>query len=480
MRALLGNLSPETGMAFVIIMHLDPHAKSHAASLLGKITRMAVSEIDGPTVVQPNHVYLLPPGRHVSIHDRTLTLSNRSGGEHVAMPIDRFFETLAAAEGHRAIGIVLSGTGSDGTLGLGLIKSEGGMTFAQSERTAKQFGMPGSAIAAGSVDAALAPAAMARQLEDIARHPALFGSAKGQGRGRKHADPETDLSRIFNIVRLQTGVDFSLYKRSTMQRRITRRLVLHRLDHLSEYVKLLREDVEEGDALFNDLLINVTSFFRDKVVFQALQKKIIPKLIAYHKDRPGDGELRIWVPGCATGEEVYSLAITAVECLRKAASPARLQIFGTDLSEAAISRARAGVYPASAVEKIPAEWLRRYFNQVKDSYQISRKIRDLCTFARQNVPQDPPFSRLDLISCRNVLIYLGPELQRRCFPIFHYSLNQNGHLLLGTAETVGGFGHLFSLGGEALQNLSQKSHRTCGPRSISAAARRPVPTCRKC
>jgi two-component system CheB/CheR fusion protein len=293
------------------------------------------------------------------------------------------------------------------------------------------------------VDASLDPEAIAQQLHELAQLELLREAPAPAGHGEDEDAPAGDLTRIFHLLRLHTGVDFALYKRSTMQRRIARRMVLHRMSKPDEYAKLLRSKPEEIDALFDDLLINVTSFFRDKAVFQVLSRKIFPRII---KNRASDdSEIRIWVPGCATGEEVYSLAITMTECLRKARCNARVQIFGTDLSEAAITKARIGIFSPTAVANVSPEWLRRYFSKINDHYQINRTIRDLCTFARQNVPQDPPFSRLDLISCRNVLIYLGRELQRRCLPIFHYSLNPGGYLLLGTAETVGGFGELFTL-----------------------------------
>src|SRR5262249_28810587 len=363
--------------------------------------------------------------------------------ERPTLAIDRFFESLAEEQGSRAIGIVLSGTGSDGTAGLRAIKAAGGITFAQDESSAKFAAMPRNAIMSGFVDAALSPKEIAAGLKRIADHP-YIKKIHGDGAEAEPAEDVNldDLSRIFLTLKKHTGVDFTAYKQSTLQRRIHRRMALHRIERLRQYVGYLRNNNKEVQELFNDLLINVTRFFRDERVFKAIKKKFIPALI---RSKGRKGELRAWVPGCATGEEVYSLAICILESLGSAASMTRVQIFGTDLSEAAIDRARLGIY-SSAIEKdVSPERLQRFFKQLDSTYQINRSVRDLCTFARQNITAAPPFSRLDLISCRNVLIYLGTQLQKRTFPLFHYALNPGGYLMLGPSETVGIFSDMFEL-----------------------------------
>jgi two-component system CheB/CheR fusion protein len=437
---LLRELRPESGMAFVVVQHLDPHHASRLPNLLGKATRMPVIEVNRRIKPEPNTVYVQPHNKAVVYKNGALTLIRRAERPNIA--IDQFFESLAEEQGPRAIGVVLSGSGSDGTAGLRAIKAAGGITFAQDEESAKFGAMPRSAIQSGFVDAALSPKEIAGELQRIAEHPYIQKAPRvGAELDTEHANLD-DLSRIFLTLKKHTGVDFTAYKQSTLQRRIHRRMALHRIERLRQYANFLRGNDKEIQELFNDLLINVTRFFRDESAFRALQKRFIPALIK-QKDRRG--ELRVWVPGCATGEEVYSLAICVLEALGAAASRVRVQVFGTDLSETAIDRARLGIY-SSAIEKdVSPERLQTFFKKHDSTYQISHAVRDLCTFARQNITADPPFSRLDLISCRNVLIYLGPPLQKRVLPIFHYALNPGGYLLLGPAETVGVFGDMFEL-----------------------------------
>src|SRR5215831_11256416 len=438
---LLKHLSPRSGMAFVIVQHLDPHHASSLPKLLGKVTQMLVLEISGPMKPEPDTVYLLPPNKYLIYKSGTLRLRRRS--ERPMLAIDHFFESLAEEQGPLAIGVLLSGTGSDGTAGLRAIKAAGGITFAQDEESAKFSAMPRNAIVSGFVDAALSPKEIASELPRIADHPYI---KKAHGDGAE-AEPEKDLSlddlsRIFLTLKKHTGVDFTAYKQSTLQRRIHRRMALHRIERLRQYAQFLRGNTKEIQELFNDLLINVTRFFRDELAFKALAKKFIPALL---KSKGRKGELRAWVPGCATGEEAYSLAICILESLGPVAPTMRVQIFGTDLSETAIDRARLGVY-SSAIEKdVSPHRLQRFFKKLDSTYQINRTVLDLCTFARQNITADPPFSRLDLISCRNVLIYLGVSLQKRAFPLFHYALNPGGYLILGPSESVGIFSDMFEL-----------------------------------
>src|SRR5437762_14080321 len=438
----LRNLPQKTGMAFVIVQHLDQHHASRLSNLLGKVTAMPVSELTRTTTPKPNTVYVQPPSKCVIAKNGALTLVQREKRLNVA--IDHFFESLAEECGSRAIGVVLSGTGSDGTAGLRAIKAAGGLTFAQSEESAKFDAMPRSAIRAGFVDLVLPPGEIAREIERIANHPYIRRPLSDPEEIEKAAYRQADdLGRIFLSLKKQMGVDFSAYKESTLIRRIQRRMALHRIEKMSQYARFLRDNKKEIEALFDDLLINVTRFFRDEAVFRSL-KRFLPSLLkSKRKDR--QPELRAWVPGCATGEEVYSLAISVLETLESKPSKMRIQIFGTDLSESVIEHARLGIY-SSAIEKdVSSARLKRFFVKRDGSYQIHRSVRDICTFARQTLCADPPFSRLDLISCRNVLIYLSPDLHKRCVPQFHYALNPGGYLILGPAESVGMYDELFKL-----------------------------------
>jgi two-component system CheB/CheR fusion protein len=430
-------------MAFVIVQHLDPHHASRLPKLLSKVTTMPVIELGETTAPRPDTVYVQPPNKCVIVKDGALKLVRRT--QQLNLAIDHFFESLAEECGSLAIGVILSGSGTDGTAGLRAIKAAGGLTFAQSERSAKFDAMPRSAIRAGFVDAALPPREIAQELQRIADHPYIRRptTETGSAEARKEIYPEADdLGRIFLSLRKQMGVDFSSYKHATLLRRLQRRMALHRMEKLSQYAKFLRENKEEIEALFADLLINVTHFFRDARVFRELKRRFLPALLkSKRKDRRET--LRAWVPGCATGEEVYSLAISILETLGQHSSKLNIQIFGTDLSESTIEHARAGIY-SSAIEKdVSPLRLRRFFTKRDGAYQINRKVRHLCTFARQNITTDPPFSRLDLISCRNVLIYLSPQLHKRCIPQFHYALNSGGYLILGPAESVGFYDKLF-------------------------------------
>src|SRR6267154_1433037 len=440
---LLRHLPTRTGMAFVIVQHLDPHHGSRLPNLLGKATSMPVTEITGTTVPKPNAVYVQPPDKCVIAKNGKLTLVQRTQRLNVA--IDHFFESLAEDCGSRAIGIVLSGTGSDGTAGLRAIKAAGGLTFAQTEASAKFDAMPRSAIRSGFVDVVLAPDAIAREIRSVSDHPylrrTLADAQQAEKEAYRHAD---DLGRIFLSLKKQMGVDFNGYKQTTLVRRVHRRMALHRLEKLSQYARYLRNNKKEIEALFDDLLINVTRFFRDDALFRALKKRFLPALLK-NKKKDRQRELRVWVPGCATGEEVYSLAICLLEVLGNQLSKIRVHIFGTDLSESVIEHARAGIYPG-AIEKYASKArLNRFFVKRDGFYQIHHNVRDICTFARQNITADPPFSRLDLISCRNVLIYLSPELHKRCIPQFHYALNADGYLILGPAESSGLYEELFKL-----------------------------------
>jgi two-component system, chemotaxis family, CheB/CheR fusion protein len=440
---LLRNLPSKTGMAFVVVQHLDPHHASRLSNLLGKVTAMPVHEVTKTTTPKPNTVYVQPSNKCVIAKNGALSLVQRE--ERVNVAIDHFFESVAEECGSRAIGIVLSGTGSDGTAGLRAIKAAGGLTFAQTEESAKFDAMPRSAIRAGFVDLALTPREIAREIERVANHPYIRRPLSDPEEIEKAAYKQADdLGRIFLSLKKHTGVDFSSYKQSTLLRRIQRRMALHRIEKMSRYARFLRNNKKENEALFDDLLINVTRFFRDESVFAALKKRFLPGLLK-SKSKDRRPEVRAWVPGCATGEEVYSLAISILETIGAKPAKMQVQIFGTDLSESVIEHARLGIY-SSAIEKdVSPARLKRFFVKRDSSYQIHQNVRNICTFARQNICADPPFSRIDIISCRNVLIYLSPDLHKRCIPQFHYALNPGGYLILGPAESVGLYDELFKL-----------------------------------
>ncbi len=438
---LLGALPLDTGLAFVLVQHLDPKHESMLTTLLSHTTPLPIHEARDGMHLEANHIYVIPPNTNLAVLHGRLSLMPRTEARGQHLPVDYFFRSLAADQKGRAIGVILSGTASDGTEGLRAIKAEGGMTFSQDEKSAKYHGMPHSAIAAGVVDFVLPPEGIARELARIGRHPyvALPAATKAED---MLPESDEDLNKVFILLRSATGVDFSFYKPTTLKRRIARRMMLHKVESLANYVRFLKQTPGEVDALYQDLLINVTSFFREPEVFEALKKKVFPRLL---KDRSPRTPVRVWVPGCSTGEEAYSLAIALLEFLGTKGASVPLQIFATDISEPAIDKARAGIYPAGIAADVSATRLRRFFVKHNGGFQITKAVRDLCVFARQDVTKDPPFSKLDLISCRNLLIYFGPVLQKRVIPTFHYSLKPDGLLLLGNSETIGGFADLFAL-----------------------------------
>jgi len=437
---LLAALPADTDMAFVLVQHLAPKHESILRELLSKTTRMPVIEVSDGMVAQPNQVYVIPPNAEMSITDGTLHLSPLDPDRARRMPIDVFLRSLADDQQSRAIGVILSGTASDGTLGIKSIKAMGGVTFAQDDQTAKYNPMPRSAIAAGNVDFILPPDLIARELTRISRHVHLFApnghphSTDGDGKGGA-------LEKVYSILRNFSRVDFSYYKPGTIKRRVTRRMFLRKIDSLDAYVQLLRKSREEVEKLFNDVLINVTAFFRDPEAFDNLSREAFPLML---KNKSPNAPIRIWVPGCSTGEEAYSLAIVLLEFLGERATNTQIQIFATDVSETIIQKARTGVYPESVAKDMTADRLKRFFRKADGGYQVSKNVRDICVFAKQDIGKDPPFSKLDLISCRNVMIYMAPLLQKRIVPLFHYALNPDGILFLGSSETVGNFGDLFT------------------------------------
>src|SRR6266446_5262387 len=440
---LLKALGSGTEMAYVLVQHLDPSHKSALTELLAKATEMPVSQVTDATLVEPNHVYVIPPNVEMTILQGILRLRPRMETHGHHMPIDSFLRSLAEDQRSNAIGIILSGTASDGTLGLAAIKAEGGITFAQDERSAKFDGMPRSAIAAGCVDFVLPPDAIAGELARIRAHPYLATSSSSRT-AELVPDGDPQLKDILHLLRTANGVDFSDYKPATVKRRILRRMALHKVGELKEYVQFLRHHPAELEALYEDILIKITSFFRDPDAFEALKTEVFPGILK-HRSSPEE-PVRIWVPGCATGEETYSQAIVLLEFLENKRAHIPIQLFGTDLGQGSIEKARAGIYPQSIAADVSPDRLRRFFVKVEGGYRISKTIRDICVFARQNLLQDPPFSRIDVISCRNVLIYLGPVLQKRIMPIFHYALKPRGFVMLGGAEgIIGTASDLFEL-----------------------------------
>ena len=443
-----GRLITGPGMAFVLVQHLAPDHKSILADLIRRYTRLQVFEVADGMEVAPNCAYIIPPNRDMAFLNGTLQLLEPSAPRGRRMPIDFFFRSLAQDQRERAICIVLSGTGSDGTLGVRAIKGEGGMVMAQNPASTEYDGMPRSAIATGLVDYVLPPAEMPTQLIAYVTH--AFGKPP-----RPAAPPpksENALKKILILLRAQTGHDFSQYKPSTIQRRIERRMAIHQIETLEGYVRFLQGAPEEVEALFRDMLIGVTHFFRDPEAFEALEEQVIPQLLAgkpadaAYAD-PGRSAVRVWVPGCSTGEEAYSLAILLVECQEALKQRFKVQVFATDIDNQAIAAARAGIYPASIAADVTPERLARFFVAEPDdsAYRICKGIRDMLVFSEQSVIKDPPLSRLDLISCRNLLIYLDSDLQKKLIPLFHYALNPGGFLFLGTSETVGEFTDLFAV-----------------------------------
>jgi two-component system CheB/CheR fusion protein len=425
----------DPGMAFVLVQHLDPNHKSILTDLIRRYTRLPVFEVEDGLVVRPNCVYVIPPGHDLALLNGALQLLEPTEPRGLRLPIDFFFRSLAQEQRERAIGIVLSGTGSDGTQGVRAIKGEGGMVMAQNSASTEFDGMPRSAVGTGLVDYELPPAEMPESLIAYAKH--AFGKLP-KSAILPVPKVENALKKIFILLRAQTGHDFSQYKPSTIGRRIERRMAVHQIEGIDGYVKYLQQTPAEVEALFGDMLIGVTQFFRDPEVFQVLEEKVIPALFAGKS--PG-AVIRVWTAGCSTGEEAYSIAILLVERMEAIQASFTVQLFAIDSQ--AIATARAGRYPASIAGDLSPERLARFFTADGGGYRIHKSIRDLLVFSEQDVIKDPPFSKLDLISCRNLLIYLGAELQKKLIPLFHFALKPDGWLFLGTSEGVGDHDALF-------------------------------------
>ena len=437
---LLKNLPIDTGMAFIYVQHLSPDHKSLLVQILSKTTSMKVQEIDNMDLIEPNNVFVIPFNKGIEVTDGHIKLFPRSKTSSV-ISIDILFSSLAQAQKDRVIGVLLSGNGNDGTTGMRDIKYQGGLTFAQNE-SAKFHSMPQSAIAAGAVDFILPPKGIAIELVHLSKNPFVRNRKIKVENESLIENDSPELKEILELLHKNTGGDFTLYKMNTIKRRIVRRMLLYRIKSIGEYAKLLNEKVEEVDILYQDLLINVTSFFRETETYKYLKSTLLPRLL---KNKKNGEVLRIWVPACSTGEEAYSIAMMLMELKDNTDNDVPIQIFGSDLSERAIAKARIGVFSLKDLESISPKRIQRFFTKSEGSYRIIKSVRDLCVFAPHNVLSDPPFSRLDFVSCCNLFIYLDNAAQKKAVKTFHYSLNNNGYLMVGKSESIDLTTNLFGI-----------------------------------
>lgn len=453
MMELLNHLPADTGMAFIYVQHLSPDHKSMLTEILSKKTQMKVQDIDDMDKIKPNNVFVIPYNKGIEVTDGLIKLISRSESAS-AISIDILFSSLAHAQKERVIGIILSGSASDGTVGVKDIKHEGGLTFAQDE-TARFTSMPHSAIAAGVIDFVLSPKEIACELARLSKHPFVKRHDKKTNNEDLIDSSNPDLKLILNQLFKVTGVDFGDYKMNTIKRRISRRMLLYKLTDLKDYAQYLIKNNEETDILYQDLLINVTRFFRDTETHAYLKKHLFPKLL----NRKNEGEsLRVWVPACATGEEAYSLAMMFLEINEKQPSNTVVQIFATDLSEHAVSKARVGVYTKQELETVSPKRIQRYFTKADGSFRVNKAVRDMCLFAPHNILSDPPFSRLDFISCCNLFIYLDTAAKKKAVNTFHYALNSEGFLMLGKSEDISHSANLFKISNSKFKIFARKAN----------------------
>ncbi|MFH1442076.1 MAG: chemotaxis protein CheB [Candidatus Omnitrophota bacterium] len=451
-KELLNYLPAKTGMAFVLIQHLAPNHESMLTQLLSRSTVIPVVEAKNNMFIKPDQIYVIAPNTNIALSGRVLKISKRIILHEQYMPINYFFQSLAKGHGNNSVGIILSGSASDGVLGLEEIKAQGGVTFAQDEKTAKYDSMPHSAIMTGCVDFILAPKDIAKELSKIAAHPYINPASQKYIQEEILEDSE-GLNKIFALLHKTQGIDFSGYKLATIRRRIKRRMILNQIENLNKYIHYLEINPPEIEALRKDMTITVTSFFRDPKVYKLLRSKIFPAII---KKRVQGEPFRIWVPGCSTGQEVYSIAIVLIESLGYRAKDIHIQIFASDINEEAINKARKGIYTKDMVNTVSKERLKRFFVKKNGGYQVVKAIRELCVFARQDVTIDPPFSNLDIISFRNVLIYMNPVLQKKVLSILHYALKPEGFLILGVSESIGVLAKPFKVVNRELKIYSNK------------------------
>ncbi|MFP4199504.1 MAG: CheR family methyltransferase, partial [Halanaerobium sp.] len=429
------NVDDDPGIAFVVIQHLSPDHESHMVNLLSKKTEMKVLEIRDGMKIKKNNVYLIPPKKNIKIIGEQLYLyePEERDKRYLNLPIDIFFKSLAEEKGSKAISIILSGTGSDGARGVRAIKEHNGMVMVQKKETAKFNGMPSNAIATGIVDYILAPEKMGDRLLKYVQHPYLNDQSKNVVNKSSKKD-ENYLSKTLSLIKEHKGIDFFQYKDNTVIRRIERRMIINQIDKLEHYYNFLEKSKFELNTLSRELLIGVTNFFRDEEAFIKIKNEIIPELI---KTKENSSEIRIWTAGCSTGEEVYSLAILFMEYLEKHRGNYKVKIFATDIQEEVLRKASIGKYPSSIVADVSAERLSRFFVKEGNMYKINKSIRDMVIFSRHNLISDPPFHKIDLISCRNLLIYLKAGVQQKIISNFKFSLNDQGYLFLGSSESLG-------------------------------------------
>src|SRR5262249_22974265 len=440
---VLHALPPDPGFAMVLVQHLAPQHDSALANLLAMQTSLPVVQVTDGQQLAPNHVYVIPPNvQAVMREDGAISLLPRPTDRTQYTPIDAFLRSLAEVAQERAIGVILSGTASDGTQGVRDINAMGGFSFAQTPETARYDGMPRAAIATGLIDMAGSPAEIATELVRPSHTPPLRPARDLIELPHRSRYLENQYETVLDLLRAATGVDFTRYKPTTIHRRLQRRMVLHKLDGLADYVKYVHENPSELQALYQDILIHVTRFFREPASFEALKERILSVAM---ENRGGDQPMRLWVCGCSSGEEAYSLAITVLEFLDEAGQNTAIQVFATDVSESAIEHARNGIYPESIAADVSPARLHRFFNKVDAGYRIAKRVRDVCVFARQDVTRDPRFARLALTLCRNVLIYMGADLHKKVMTVFHYALKPTGFLMLGHSETVGSYSDLFAV-----------------------------------
>jgi PAS domain S-box-containing protein len=444
-KALLASLPLDTGLAFVIVQHLKPDEESHLADILAKVTLLDVLVIQNQMQVAPNTIYVIPPGVDVALSGNYLNLNARGQSPFNALGIDFFFSSLAQNRGSKAIGVLLSGSGSDGTIGLKAIKSEGGIAIVQDPKTATFDSMPGSAVVSGVADLILAAGDIGKEIARIAKHPYSAEVLKGSSHAAAIDDSKVPAKSFFNSILAtlldQTKIDFSEYKMTTIQRRIERQMMLRKIETVQNYADYISKNPEEVKALYEDIFIHVTDFFRDSDSFEAVKKTVFPALTA---GRSKDSPIRLWVPGCATGEEVYSLAISIIEYLEENSLDLTLSIFAGDISEPAVQRARKGAYANYQMRSVSKERIDKFFEPIKGGFKVKKQIRDLCVFSRHDLTSNPPIPLVDFISCRNVLIYFSSDLQKRILPVFHYALKENGFLWLGRAESCDSNPQLFT------------------------------------
>ena len=452
MTQLLQHLPSNIGMAFIYVQHLSPDHESILASLLAKHSKIPVREVKDMTRIEPDNIYVMPSDKEMNVVGEKIKLTPRPAGHRVNLLIDVFFTSLAEEHKENVIGIILSGSATDGTRGMKAIKHAGGLTFAQDD-TAKFNSMPKSAIAAGVVDFVLPPDQIATELIRLSKHPYI--KINGKPSEDEIHDDSSDMRFILDLLHKSFGVNFSLYKMNTIKRRIIRRMLLYKIKTLEEYANWMKEKGDEKNILFNDLLIHVTSFFREPETCRYLKTTLFPKVLKTKK--PGEA-FRIWVPACSTGEEAYSIAIMLLEIQDSQFRDIRVQIFATDLSAHAIGKARIGVYTRQEVDQVSPKRLQRFFTRSNGGYRISQSVRDMCVFAPHNILNDPPFSRVDFISCRNLLIYFDLAAQKKAIATFHYALNAEGFLILGKSETVGSWENLFSASNNKFKIYSRKKN----------------------